>query len=110
MELSDKKLNTFQKGIWQKFFSLTVYGVCIVAGTYAIAFLIKNDILKALTATQKSAGLSDLTFRMLTDAFDERGFALASIIIFCSVLLTLASWLIIRWAGNRNWSTPVILP
>ena len=110
MELSDKKLNTFQKGIWQKIFSLAVYGVCIVAGTYAIAFLIKNDILKALTAIQKQVGLSDRTFRMLTDALDERGFALASIIIFCSVILALVSWLIIRWAGNRNWSTPVILP
>ena len=110
MELSDKKLNTFQKGIWQKIFSLAVYGVCIVAGTYAIAFLIKNDILKALTAIQKSADLSEHTLRMLTAALDERGFALASIIIFCSVILALVSWFIIRWAGNRNWSTTVILP
>ncbi len=110
MKLSDKKLNTSQKGIWQKIFSLAVYGVCIVAGTYAIAFLIKNDILKALTAIQKQAGLSDITFRMLTAALDERGFALASIIIFSSVLLALASWFTVRWAGNRNWSTPVILP
>ena len=110
MELSDKKLNTFQKGIWQKIFSLAVYGVCIVAVTYAIAFLIKNDILKALTAIQKQADLSNLDFRILTATLDERGFALASIIIFCSVILALVSWLIIRWAGNRNWSTPVILP
>ena len=102
MELSDKKLNTFQKGIWQKIFSLAVYGVCIVAGTYAIAFLIKNDILKALTAIQKQADLSDLTLQMLTNILDERGFALASIIIFCSVILALVSWFIIRWAGNRN--------
>ena len=110
MELSDKKLNTFQKGIWQKIFSLAVYGVCIVAVTYAIAFLIKNDILKALTTIQKQADLSNLDFRILTATLDERGFALASIIIFCSVILALVSWLIIRWAGNRNWSTPVILP
>ena len=68
MELSDKKLNTFQKGIWQKIFSLAVYGVCIVAVTYAIAFLIKNDILNALTAIQKQADLSEYTLRMLTAA------------------------------------------
>ena len=110
MELSDKKLNTFQKGIWQKIFSLAVYGVCIVAVTYAIDRLIQRDINNALASLQKKAGLSELTFRMLTDALDERGFALASIIIFCSVLLALASWFIVRWAGNRNWSTPVILP
>ena len=110
MELSDKKLNTFQKGIWQKIFSLATYGFCIIVTAYAVAFLIKNDILKALTAIQKQAGLSDITFRMLTDALDERGFALASIIIFSSVLLALASWFTVRWAGNRNWSTPVILP
>ncbi|MBR6673240.1 MAG: hypothetical protein IKL39_00720, partial [Mailhella sp.] len=71
MELSDKKLNTFQKGIWQKIFSLATYGICIIATAYAVAFLMKNDILKALTAIQKQAGLSDLTFRMLTDALDE---------------------------------------
>ena len=47
---------------------------------------------------------------MLTNILDERGFALASIIIFCSVILALVSWFIVRWAGNRNWSTPVILP
>ena len=110
MALSDKKLNAFQKGILQKYFSLATYGVCIIATAYAVAFLIKNDILKALTAIQKQAGLSDITFRMLTDALDERGFALASIIIFSSVLLALASWFTVRWAGNRNWSTPVILP
>ncbi|WP_458400673.1 hypothetical protein [Mailhella sp.] len=110
MELSDKKLNTFQKGIWQKIFSLATYGVCIIATAYAVAFLIKNDILKALTAIQKSADLSEHTLRMLTAALDERGFALASIIIFSSVLLALASWFTVRWAGNRNWSTPVILP
>ena len=110
MELSDKKLNAFQKGILQKYFSLATYGVCIIATAYAVAFLMKNDILKALTAIQKQAGLSDITFRMLTDALDERGFALASIIIFSSVLLALASWFTVRWAGNRNWSTPVILP
>ena len=109
MELSDKKLNAFQKGILQKYFSLATYGVCIIATAYAVAFLIKNDILKALTAIQKQAGLSDITFRMLTNTLDERGFALASIIIFCSVILAFASWLIIRWAGNRNWSTLVIL-
>ena len=64
MELSDKKLNTCQKGIWQKIFSLAVYGVCIVAVTYAIAFLIKNDILKALTAIQKQTYNSKImTFR-----------------------------------------------
>ena len=110
MELSDKKLNAFQKGILQKYFSLATYGVCIIATAYAVAFLIKNDILKSLTAIQKQAGLSDITFRILTDALDERGFALASIIIFCSVILALVSWFIIRWAGNRNWSTTVILP
>ena len=79
MELSDKKLNTFQKGIWQKIFSLAVYGICIVAGTYAIAFLIKNDILKALTAIQKSADLSEHTLGMLTAALDERGFRLPAL-------------------------------
>ncbi len=110
MELSDKKLNAFQKGILQKYFSLATYGVCIIATAYAVAFLIKNDITKILSAIQKQAGLSDLTFRMLTDALDERGFALASIIIFCSVILALVSWFTVRWAGNRNWSTPVILP
>ena len=110
MELSDKKLNAFHKGILQKYFSLATYGVCIIATAYAVAFLIKNDILKALSTIQKQAGLSDLTFRMLTAALDERGFALASIIIFCSVILALVSWFIIRWAGNRNWSTTVILP
>jgi len=31
MELSDKKFNTFQKGILQKYFSLTTYGFCIIA-------------------------------------------------------------------------------
>ena len=110
MELSDKKLNTFQKGIWQKIFSLATYGVCIISTAYAVAFLIKNDILKSLTAIQKQASLSEHTLRMLTAALDERGFALASSIIFSSVLLALASWFIIRWAGNRNWSTTVILP
>lgn len=110
MELSDKKLNTFQKGIWQKIFSLAVYGVCIIAVAYAIDRLIQHDINNSLASLQKKAGLSDLTVRMLTDALDERGFALASIIIFCSILLALASWFIVRWAGNRNWSIPVILP
>ena len=110
MELSDKKLNAFQKGILQKYFSLATYGVCIIATAYAVAFLIKNDILKSLTAIQKQAGLSEHTLRMLTAALDERGFALASIIIFCSVILALVSWFTVRWAGNRNWSTPVILP
>ena len=110
MELSDKKLNTFQKGIWQKIFSLAVYGVCIVAVTYAIDRLIQRDINNALASLQKKADLSEHTLRMLTAALDERGFALASIIIFCSVILALVSWFIIRWAGNRNWSTTVILP
>ena len=109
MDLSDKKLSASQKGLRQKYFSLVTYGVCVVTMAYAISRLIQNDITKILSAIQKQAGLSDLTFRMLTDALDERGFALASIIIFCSVLLALASWFIVRWAGNRNWSTPVIL-
>ena len=34
MELSDKKLNTFQKGIWQKIFSLATYGFCIIVTAY----------------------------------------------------------------------------
>ena len=110
MELSDKKLNTFQKGILQKYFSLATYGFCIIATASAIAFLIKKDILKTLTAIQKQAGLSEQFFLMLTSALDERGFALASIIIFSSGLLALVSWFIVRWAGNRNWSTPVVLP
>ena len=110
MDLSDKKLSASQKGLRQKYFSLVTYGVCVVAMAYAISRLIQNDITKILSAIQKQAGLSDLTFRILTDALDERGFALASIIIFCPVLLALASWFIVRWAGNRNWSTPVVLP
>ena len=110
MELSDKKLNTFQKGILQKYFSLATYGICVIATASAIAFLIKKDILKTLAAIQKQAGLSDQFLGMLTSALDERGFALASIIIFSSGLLALVSWFIVRWAGNRNWSTPVVLP
>ena len=110
MELSDKQLNTFQKGILQKYFSLATYGICIIATAYVIAFLIKKDILKILSTIQKQAGLAEHTLRMLTAALDERGFALTSIIIFCSVILALVSWFIIRWAGNRNWSTTVILP
>ena len=110
MELSDKKLNTFQKGILQKYFSLATYGICVIGTASAIAFLIKKDILKTLTAIQKQAGLSEQFFLMLTAALDERGFALASIIIFSSGLLALVSWFIVRWAGNRNWSTPVVLP
>ena len=110
MELSDKKLNTFQKGIWQKIFSLAVYGVCLVAVTYAIDRLIQRDINNALASLQKKADISEQSLQMLTNILDERGFALASIIIFCSVILALASWLIIRWAGNRNWSTTVSLP
>ena len=84
--------------------------MCIIAVAYAIDRLIQHDINNSLASLQKKAGLSELTFRMLTDALDERGFAFASIIIFCSVILALASWFIVRWAGNRNWSTPVILP
>ena len=110
MELSDKKLNTFQKGIWQKIFSLAVYGVCIVAVTYAIDRLIQRDINNALASLQKKADISEQSLQMLTNILDERGFALASIIIFCSVILALVSWFTVRWAGNRNWSTPVILP
>ncbi len=110
MELSDKKLNTFQKGIWQKIFSLAVYGVCSVAVTYAIDRLIQHDINNALASLQKKADISEQSLHMLANILAERGFALASIIIFCSILLALVSWLIIRWAGNRNWSTPVILP
>ena len=110
MELSDKKLNAFQKGILQKYFSLATYGICVIATASAIAFLIKKDILKTLAAIQKRAGLSEQVFRMLTAALDERGFALASIIIFSSGLLALVSWFIVRWAGNRNWSMPVVLP
>jgi len=110
MELSDKKLNTFQKGIWQKIFSLAVYGVCIVAVTYAIDRLIQHDINNALASLQKKADISEQSLHMLANILDERGFALASIIIFCSVILALVSWFIIRWAGNRNWSTTVILP
>ena len=109
MELSDKKLNTFQKGIWQKIFSLAVYGVCIVAVTYAIDRLIQYDINNALASLQKKADISEQSLHMLANILAERGFALASIIIFCSVLLALASWVIVRWAGNRNWSTPIIL-
>ena len=59
MELSDKKLNIFQKGIWQKIFSLAVYGVCIVAVTYAIDRLIQRDINNALASLQKKADLSE---------------------------------------------------
>ena len=110
MELSDKKLNTFQKGIWQKIFSLATYGFCIIVTAYAIDRLIQHDINNSLASLQKKASLSEHTLRMLTAALDERGFALASIIIFCSVILALVSWFIIRWAGNRNWSTTVILP
>ena len=110
MELSDKKLNTFQKGIWQKIFSLATYGFCIIVTAYAIDRLIQHDINNSLASLQKKASLSEHTLRMLTAALDERGFALASIIIFSSVLLALASWFTVRWAGNRNWSTPVILP
>lgn len=86
MELSDKKLNTFQKGIWQKIFSLAVYGVCIVAVTYAIDRLIQRDINNALASLQKKADISEQSLQMLTNILDERGFALASIIIFCSVM------------------------
>ena len=110
MELSDKKLNTFQKGIWQKIFSLATYGFCIIVTAYAIDRLIQHDINNSLASLQKKASLSEHTLRMLTAALDERGFALASIIIFSSVLLALASWFTVRWAGNRNWSTTVILP
>ena len=110
MELSDKKLNTFQKGIWQKIFSLATYGFCIIVTAYAIDRLIQHDINNSLASLQKKASLSEHTLQMLTNILDERGFALASIIIFCTVILALVSWLIIRWAGNRNWSTPVILP
>lgn len=64
MELSDKKLNTFQKGIWQKIFSLAVYGVCIVAVTYAIDRLIQHDINNALASLQKKADISEQSLHM----------------------------------------------
>ena len=110
MELSDKKLNAFQKGLWQKYFSLATYSVCVFAAAQVIAWLIMRDVSRTLTALQKQTDISAQTFRMLTGSLDERGFFLACIIIFCSVFLALASWLVIRWAGNRNWSAPVLLP
>ena len=110
MELSDKKLNAFQKGLWQKYFSLATYSVCVFAAAQSIAWLIMRDVSRSLTALQKQADVSAQTLRMLTNTLDERGFFLTCIIIFCSVFLALASWLIIRWAGNRNWSAPVLLP
>ena len=37
MDLSDKKLSTSQKGIWQKYLSLVTYGVCVVAMAYTVS-------------------------------------------------------------------------
>ena len=65
MDLSDKKLSASQKGLRQKYFSLAVYGVCIVAVTYAIDRLIQHDINNVLASHQKKADISEQSLHML---------------------------------------------
>ena len=84
MELSDKKLNAFQKGLWQKYFSLAGYGVCIVAVTYAIDRLIQRDINNALASLQKKADISEQSLQMLASANPLSSRAAVSIRRVCS--------------------------
>ena len=110
MKRSSENLSHLQRGILQKCFGLAAYFVCIFAIAFIVDWLSKRAFTNYFISAQKSGKLSSDILPVLCSLIQDKPVESSFVIIFFCVILALTTFFVIRWAGNRNWSTIVELP
>lgn len=105
-----KKLNIFQRGIFQKAVTIAVYFASFAAGGFLLDWLEKRRFLVIAGKAQQQGLVSQENIPSLKALITDMDGTAIFFIILVGAFCAFIAWLLMRWAANLNWSWPVTLP
>jgi hypothetical protein len=104
------RLNAFQCGIFQKFFSLAVYVICFFAITHIANWLETRRFTNTAKKALRDGVITQDNFSKFLEVIASADSTDIYLVLTLAAILSCIAWFIIRFTGKLNWTFVTILP